>query len=278
MPVATCFQFFLPRWFVVPLARLAGRLAFRLNRGQRERICVNLRHTLGPAASEGQVESAARRTFEHLAASYADMLRAPVLRKRVTGLADFDRTGLDQMMASGKGGVLVTGHIGNWDLAGVYLTALGYPLSAVVEPIPAGWTRTFNRYRCLTDMEAIPIPDRPAIARAIARRRLLTLVADRDLTGHGVPCPAFGAVRSFPRGPAAYALKYDLPVCIGFFVFQSKPGRPPYFGRVDPPLRFKPTGNTAADIETFTRLIANRLNEFIRQYPDQWLAFRAGWQ
>ena len=159
-----------------------------------------------------------------------------------------------------------------------HVTACGYPLSAVVEPVPAGWSRTFNRYRSQTNLETISMRDHEGMNRALTSGRVFTLVADRDLTGRGLPCPAFGATRSYPRGPAAYALRHNLPVVIGYFVFNHEPGRPPYLAATQPPLDFRPTGEMNRDIEELTRLIAARLNQAIARYPDQWLVFRAGWK
>jgi KDO2-lipid IV(A) lauroyltransferase len=278
MPVATITQFMLPRWVVVRIALLVGRLAWHLNRRQRERLLQNLRHVLGPAADEAAIRRHGRQAFANFAVNYADLLRIPVLRKRLAGIGDFEPVVLDRVMAQGRGYVLVTAHLGNWDLAGAFLAARGYPISAVVEPIPRGWTRTFNRYRSATNLEAIPIPERERTARALERRRLLALVADRDLTGRGLACPAFDAVRSFPRGPAVYALRYGVPVVLGYCVFQHRPGRPPYLGVVEPPFEFSPSGDMTADIDDLTRIIAERLNRLIAEYPDQWLVFKAGWQ
>ena len=281
MPLATAVLFLLPRWFFLPVARLAGRLVYRFNRRQRRRLLDNYRHILGPDAPPGLAERTARQAFVNLATGYLDLLRVPVLRRNVVKLGDLapgTLENLDRVLGEGRAAVLVTAHVGNWDLAGAFLAAHGYPLSAVVEPVPAGWARTFNRYRCATELEAIPIPDHRAIARAIERNRLLVLVADRDLTGRGVACPAFDARRSFPRGPATYALRHDLSVVLGYFLFQDRPGRPPYLGCVEPPFDFRPTGSADRDIEEFTNLIARALNRLIARFPDQWLVFRAGWQ
>jgi KDO2-lipid IV(A) lauroyltransferase len=276
--MGTLVQFMLPRWVAVPIARLAGYITWRVNRGRREQVIENLRHILGPNATQDELEQVSLRVLTNLVVNYIDLLRVPVLRRRVAALADFDPVHVDPAMAQGRGLILVTAHLGNWDLAGTFLGARGYPISAVVEPIPRGWTRTFNRYRNATAMETIPIPDRKALARAILRKRLIALVADRDLTGHGLPCPAFGAVRSYPKGPAAYALKYDVPLVLGWFAFQNRPGHPPYHAVIEPPMTFESTGNADADVAAFTRLIATRLNELIARYPDQWLVFKAGWQ
>lgn len=278
MPLGTLLQFMLPRWSVIPLARLAGLLAFRFNHRLRARMLETQRHLLGPEADEPAVRRSAQRAFIHLAMNYADLLRAPVLRRRVTRLAQGEIGELDRVLARGRGCVLVTAHVGNWDLAGIYLTALGYPLAALVEPVPAGWSRTFNRYRSLMNLDAISMHDRDGIARALARRPVFTLVADRDLTGRGLLCPAFDSRRSYPRGPAAYALRHRMPLVIGYFVFRPEPGRPPYLGVIEPEIEFTPTGDLTRDVDELTWIVAARINRVLARYPDQWLVFRGGWQ
>lgn len=276
--MGTLLQFMLPRWLVMQIASVAGWLAFWFNHRQRQTLVTNLRHVLGPNVSEEKVQRTALAVFQNLARNYADVLRIPVLRRRITQLVSFDRRALDAALALNRGVVLVTPHLGNWDLAGVFLSALGIPISAVVEPVPRGWTETFARYRNATAMETIPIFNHRAIARALKRRRLLALVADRDLTGRGILLEAFGARRSYPRGPAAYALRFGSPVMIGYFVFQNRPGRPPYLAVVEPPLVFNTSGNIDADVNSLTILIAEKLNTLIARFPDQWLVFDAGWK
>ncbi len=278
MPLGTLAQFMLPRWAALRIATVAGWLAFRLNRRQRSLVVTNMRHVLGQNASEEEVQRTALAVFKNLARNYADVLRIPVLRKRVTELVSFDNRALNAALAMNRGVVLVTPHLGNWDLAGVFLSAIGIPISAVVEAIPRGWTRTFARYRNAITMETIPIFNHRAIARALIRRRVLALVADRDITGRGILLDAFGARRSYPRGPAAYALRFGSPVVVGYFVFQNCPGRPPYLAVVEPPLQFHASGNIDTDINKFTSIIAENLNRLIARFPDQWLVFDAGWR
>jgi len=277
MPLGTLVQFMLPRWVAVRIARLAGTFAYYLDRRGRERFMDNYRHMLGAGTPEPELKAAARRLFIYLITNYFDLLRVPVLKRRVAAMADFDTRELDSVLGQGRGAVLVTCHLGNWDLAGTFIAARGYPLSAVFEPVPGGWARTFNRYRSATGMEAISIPDHEGARRALARRRLLALLADRDLTGRGTLCPAFDAWRSFPNGSAVYALRYNVPLVIGCFVFQDKPGRPPYRAHIEK-LEFTRIGSMEADVPALTRLIAERINRQIAQFPDQWLVFSAGWR
>jgi KDO2-lipid IV(A) lauroyltransferase len=276
MPLGTLLQFMLPRWVTVRIARVVGLLSWRLNRKARERFTANCRHILGPDTPDAVIRQQVRRLFVNLVTNYLDLLRVPVIKHRLAGIADFDSREMDRLVGLGRGVVLVTGHFGNWDLAGAFIGARGYAISAVVEPVPGGWAETFNRYRSATRLEAIPIPDHAGIRSALERKRVLALVADRDLTGRGEILPCFDSFRSFPRGPAAYSLRYGAPVAIGYFVFQGEPGRPPYHAHVEH-LEFSPTGDMDADVPALTRKIAEALTEYMSRFPEQWLVQRAGW-
>jgi lauroyl/myristoyl acyltransferase len=277
MPLGTLVQFMLPRWVMTRIAPLAGTLAYHLNPRAREGLMDNCWHVLGPDAPAPEIQAVTKRLFAHYVLNMLDLLRVPVLRRRVTTLVEFDAPVADRLMAEGRGLVVVTGHIGNHDLAGVYMAACGYPISAVVEPVPNGWTKTFNRYRRATAMETIPIHDRSAMVRALLRRRMLALVSDRDLTGNGILCSAFDSHRYYPRGAAAYSLRLQTPLVVAAMVFQHEPGHRPY-RMVYKSLDFTPTGSTAPDVPTLTELIAAELNDLIRRFPDQWLVFKARWQ
>jgi len=277
MPLGTIVQFMLPRWVVVRIARPAGVLAFHLNRKGRERLMENCRHILGHGTPESEIRATARRLFICYVQNVLDVMRVPVMKRRVKALVEFDPSLADRLMAGGRGLMVVTGHIGNYDLAGVYMAASGYPISAVIEPVPGGWAKTYDRYRGATAMETIPIPDRRAMVRAMHHHRMLALVSDRDLTGNGILCPAFDSYRYYPRGAAAYSLRFSAPLIVAGLVFQHEPGRRPY-RMIYKSVEFTPTGDTNADVTAFTRLIAAELNDLIRRFPDQWLVFNAGWQ
>ncbi|MBM3330842.1 hypothetical protein FJY68_03190 [candidate division WOR-3 bacterium] len=277
MPLGTLVQFMLPRWVVVRIARVTASLTYRFNHKGRERFIENCRHILGPGTSESELRATARRLFLHYVLNVLDLMRVPVMKRRVLDLVEMDTSGVDNELSKKRGIVVVTGHFGNYDLAGVYMAARGYPMSAVIEPVPRGWARTYNRYRGATAMETIPIQDRKAMLESLRQGRMLALVSDRDLTGNGLLCPAFDAYRHYPKGAAAYSLRFGSPVIIAGMMFQHEPGRRPY--RMEyKSVEFAPTGDTNADVKAFTGLIASEINDLIRRFPDQWLVFKAGWK
>jgi lauroyl/myristoyl acyltransferase len=277
MPLGTIIQFMLPRWVMVRLARVTGDLYYHFDHKGREKLMDNCRHILPPGTPESEIRAAARRLFFHYVLNVLDLVRTPVMKRRVTALVEFDSREVDRVAAANRGIVVVTSHLGNYELAGIFMAANGYPMSAVVEPVPNGWVEAYNRYRSVTAMETIPIPDRKAMIRALKQHRMLALVSDRDLTGNGILCPAFDSYRYYPKGAAVYSLRFRVPMVVAAMVFQHEPGRRPY-RLIYKQVKFTPTADANGDVAALTRLIAAEQNELIRRFPDQWLVFRGAWQ
>uniref|UniRef100_A0A7C6A970 Lipid A biosynthesis acyltransferase n=1 Tax=candidate division WOR-3 bacterium TaxID=2052148 RepID=A0A7C6A970_UNCW3 len=278
MPLATLLQVFLPRWFTVYLARLLGIIYFFLAKKRRWLIYENMQHILGSGVTPKEIRRRTLRLFINYSICLTDLLRAPLLqREKLLSMVQFDgEKNFKQVIAKGKGVVLITAHIGNWDLAGVFLSRLGYKLVAVVEPIPQGVTQAMNRYRGIGGMELIPLTEKNSMEQVLEQKKILVLLADRDLTGRGLVLPCFDAKRSFPKGPAAFALKYEVPIILGYFVLNPKKGRP-YLGVIEPEFHFQRCGDYKEDVFNLTQLIAQRINKLISEYPCQWFVFKADW-
>ncbi len=278
MSLATLLQFLFPRWFSIQIAKILGIISFYILKRQRERICKNLTHILDLSDDSDKLKFYAKRTFINYSICLADLLRAPLLTKnQLLSMVKFDRKNFDRVLNKEKGLVLCTAHIGNWDLAGIFMSKLGYELAAVVEPIPQGFTEAMNRYRGLGGMELIPFTDKNNMDKALEQRKILVLLADRDLTYRGFELPTFKAKRSFPKGPAAFAIKYQVPIMLGYLLLNPKHGRP-YLGLIEPEINFTETGNFKQDVYNLTLIIAQRINQLIAKYPDQWFVFKADWR
>jgi KDO2-lipid IV(A) lauroyltransferase len=278
MSIATLLQFIFPRWYSIQIAKILGIISFFTLKKHRERIYKNLTHILGPSIRQKNLNFYALRTFINYSICMADLLRAPILTKeQLLSMVQFDSENFNRVLNKEKGLVLCTAHIGNWDLAGIFMSKLGYELTAVVEPIPQGFTEAMNRYRGLGGMELISFTDKNNMDKVLEQRKILVLLADRDLTNRGFELPAFNAKRSFPKGPAAFAIKFQVPIMLGYLLLNQKPGRP-YLGVIEPKINFAETGNFKQDVYNLTLIIAQRINQLIAKYPDQWFVFKADWR
>lgn len=272
MPVWTVFVSLLPYEFVRFCFEVVADLTCLLDRKRRQAVAKNLQ-LLGIYRPER-----VRQTFRNAAWCLLDLLRSPMMRKsKIIDIAEpYGLDALDAALESGRSVILVSGHIGNYELAGIHMAARGYPMSAVVEPIGAGVTSVYERYRRHTGMEAITLNEPVKMLRALRTRRVLTLLGDRDISGTGIPCKFGLGRRPIPAGPARLALRTNAVAVLGYFVFDPQDRRP-YRVVIEPLLDCAPSRDAEMDATTLTQRIADRLAARIRAYPDQWTTFHDEW-
>jgi lauroyl/myristoyl acyltransferase len=122
---------------------------------------------------------------------------------------------LREPMAQGKGVVIALPHSGNWDHAGAYFCQQGIPLVTVAEILkPEKLFKKFLSYRERMGFEVLGLDTRAFVTliRRAREKRLIALVADRDLSDSGIPVSFFGRTAKMPAGPAVLAIKEGLPL------------------------------------------------------------------
>jgi KDO2-lipid IV(A) lauroyltransferase len=177
-------------------------------------------------------------------------------------------------LAEGRGVILVLGHLGNWDHAGAWLTGRGVPFTTVAERLePTELFDRFVEFRESLGMEVIALTggERPPfeiLADRLRDGRCLCLLADRDLSAHGVPVNFFDAVATMPAGPARLALEtgavllpttlwYDEKWCV--------------HAHIDDPVPH-------TDVATMTQHVADRFARTIAEHPQDWHMLQRLWQ
>jgi KDO2-lipid IV(A) lauroyltransferase len=135
----------------------------------------------------------------------------------------------------------------------------------------------FLRHRRALGMGIVPLSSSENAAQTLLRllgeNEIITLVADRDLTGRGVEVEMFGAPRQLPAGPAYLSLVTGSPLSASV-VFTTDDG---WRCRIEPPLEVERTGDTRTDVTALTRLLAERFENFIASAPTDWHMFQPFW-
>ncbi|WP_071330719.1 phosphatidylinositol mannoside acyltransferase, partial [Streptomyces sampsonii] len=178
----------------------------------------------------------------------------------------FEPEGLHHLtdgLAAGKGVILALPHLGNWDLAGAWVTRnLGVPFTTVAERLkPETLYDRFVAYREGLGMEVLPHTGGSAfgtLARRLRAGGLVCLVADRDLSASGVEVTFFGDTARMPAGPAILAQQTGallLPVTLWF------DATPVMKGRVHPPVEVPETGTRAEKTSLMTQALADAFAE-----------------
>ncbi|MFB3852633.1 MAG: lysophospholipid acyltransferase family protein [Vicinamibacterales bacterium] len=246
-------------------------------RGRRRTIRENLAR-IAPSRTPAERRRLVRSTFRNLAACASDFLAFPSTPPERM-LEMIDKSGLEHLdaaLARGRGAIVITGHLGNFELAGLALAALGYRCHTVAESIAPGLDRLYTRFRSATGAVVAPL-ERGAAAslRALARREVLMLVADRAIRSASMPLRFAGGVRALPTGPAAIAISRGAPIMVAHVVLDPSGNGRRYLGVVGPEISTE--GLTKDDVPRLAQELADRLSEIVTRYPDQWFVFQPDW-
>lgn len=181
-------------------------------------------------------------------------------------------------VAEGKGVVLVTGHLGNWELGGAALTARGTPMDAVAKGMANrrfGADLVASRERLGMRIVDMSEASRTCM-RTLKAGGVVGLVADQNARPDSVFVPFFGKLAATFPGPALFALRTGAPIFLG--VCLREPGRPHRYRvrlrRLDP----EPTGDLEADIVRLTRAHTAALEDAVRAAPEQYFWQHKRWK
>lgn len=183
---------------------------------------------------------------------------------------------LDKALAVGKGVIILTAHIGNWELGGVVVSLLGYPFWVVALPHKDKKVNDFFiAQRESKGIKVIPVGRAVRMSLGVLKENeLVALAGDRNFGERGVTVDFFGKPVSLPAGPALLSLKTGAPIVPGFMV-RNKDDT--FTLRMEEPLQFSNSGNKDKDLTELIVKYKNIFEQYIRKYPDQWYMFRKFW-
>ena len=271
-------------WVPRGLARLlAGILVFlvycflgRLRRvGER-----NLELAL-PRLSGFERTRILRGVYRHLGWQLVEFCRMPCYT--VANTRDWLRTeGLEHYLAAqarGNGVLVVTGHLGAWELSSFYHSLMGHPMGMVIRRLDNRRLDDFvNSIRCLHGNRVLRKVDfARGLLTAMREAETVGILMDTNMTPpQGVFVEFFGRQACTASGLARVALKTGAAVLPGFMVWEPAEGK--YVLHFGPELEFTQSGDTEADILAATQQCAAATEAWIRRYPDQWLWIHRRWK
>ncbi|MFA5275631.1 MAG: lysophospholipid acyltransferase family protein [Candidatus Omnitrophota bacterium] len=182
----------------------------------------------------------------------------------------------DDALKNGKGVIILSAHIGNWELGAVVVALSGYPLWAVaLEHKEKEVNDFFDSQRKSKGVNVIPFSK--AVRQCLDLlndNKIIALVGDRDFTGNGVITDFFGKRARFPDGPAAFALKTGASILPCFMVRNPDDS---FTLKIEKPFQFVSQGDKKEDIKMCIHEYIKIFEGYIRNYPEQWYIFRKFW-
>jgi len=269
---------FLPARSVAGVGAIFGELAYRL-RIRRGVVLGNIKRAF-PDLDADDREKIARETYLNAGRMLAECLRLPSLRPEQIAAMVEETEGwenAERVVAGGKPLIVVTGHIGNWELMGAYFAHLGYRLKVFAKPLhnPLVESALFSMRRASgLDIIYTGTGLKPALDHLRAGG-ILVFLADQDARKDGIAIPFFGVPASTAPGPAVFARLARVPI-LPVFAIRVGPAR--HRVQVFPPI--EPAAGKGRDeaIERMTRAHVEALEKIVRQYPGQYFWFHKRWK
>ncbi len=262
------------------LVSFFATLQFTISKRDREIVKKNLRIVL-PHAPESTISQTARRIFNNFGKYLVDFFSiAKNKSSYLKEVVNFDGLeNVDEALRFGKGCIIMTGHFGNWELAGCALANTGYKMNVIaLAHTDRRINNLFINQRKKSGINVIHIGNaKTHCLNALYRGEVIAILADRPYGDRGIEVSFFGEKALFPRGAALFSLKSDAPIIFGF-TFKEDEDTNRYKVVFDKPFRIKREGTLAMQLQEITQRFAERFETYIRKHPAQWYMFNEIWE
>lgn len=268
----------LPLRWSYALSQAAAFVTYHCWGAMRQVWTENLRQVMGDNVDDRALRHMMRRAYSNYFRFLVDWLRLPRVpaeqTDRLVQSAGWEH--LDEALRAGRGVIFCSFHLGNWEMAASVLAARGYPINVVVDSFePPKLNELIQSVRTTKGVTIIPLENSATkIIRVLRRNEILALLIDRPSPDDGVPVRLCGEETALPAGAAQLALRTGAKIVTGAIVRRPDDS---IFGTIAPALDPLPTGDFAQDVQTLTQCIVDHIEQWVREYPDQWYMFRRMW-
>lgn len=272
----------LPARTAARLGEALGAAAFRFARRERRKALESLAVAF-PEKAQPEREAIALASFRHLGRCAFELACLPKLAQSFDSWVEWpaaDRERLERAASQGRGVVVVTGHVGNWELLAQYLAqAQDVGVSAVAkELVDPRLTALVGEFRARGKVRSVwRGPDgggAKSILRVLRAGELLGMLIDQDTDVPSVFVPFFGRMAATPRAAADLVLRTSAPVLVAFC---QRKGDGAYRISIEE-VAFEPTGERETDVVSLTARLTSLIEQAIRRAPAQWVWMHRRWK
>lgn len=273
----------LPRRMLRALLRQTASRYMQLRPKYQRAVRANLSIILGRPTDSREVRRAGKALLDAHFTAWLDFLhfatRPPEEASRlVESVVGYSRivAGRDE----GNGVLLLTAHLGNWEVGGLMLAEMKQPIHVVLVPdiFPAveRARRDLHARAGITEIRVDrSLASTLAVLRAIKANGIVAMQGDRDFSNTGIAVPFFGRDAWFPRGPFLVAMATSATV-LPAFIIRTPDER--YRAVVEEPLVIDRGGDREAALRQNVRRYVEVLERYVSANPEQWYCFYPFWE
>ncbi|HJZ68240.1 MAG TPA: lysophospholipid acyltransferase family protein [Blastocatellia bacterium] len=270
---------FLPRGCAMSVGKIFARIAYHLH-GRLRRVGHRNLELAMPELSAAQRRAIVKRVFDNLGRLLGEFSQFPkITHQNISKLVEYDGfENYEQASRRGRGVLLLTGHVGAWELCAFAQGAYGHPLSFLVRPLDNPLLdEMVGRYREISGNQTIDKNRsvKPVLEVLRGGGDVGLLIDVNTLPDQGVFCDFFEIPACSTTGLAVFALRADAPVVPGFLIWDERARK--HRLRFEPEVPLIRTGDFKEEVALNTARFTKVIEEYARRYPEQWLWVHKRW-
>jgi KDO2-lipid IV(A) lauroyltransferase len=276
----------LPLWVARVISRFLGDLLYFFSRKRRNIALENLRHAFKGEKNEKEIRSIARQCCRSFIFNFLEIikLRHIFAGTDTSGGPEDPTKDLKAQFLEAKkihdesgGCLLVTPHIGNWEIIPHVLAFVGIPLVVVARTLDNEYLeRLISENRSATGQTVISRRNAlSSLQKALKEGKAVGMLPDQS-TMKGLLIDFFGRKATTTPVPALLAITYKKPIVV--VACCRKPGNYKYEGVVSDPIYPGEYTNKKDEIIRVTEEMTRRMESIIRKYPEQYLWIHNRWK
>ena len=244
-------------------------------------VMENLRRAF-PAASDARLKRILKESYVNLFLNVVEFIHLPKLTpnslsERITEIEGEEY--FDEVGGGKRAFLILTAHIGNWELMGAYFCGRGVPLCVLAKPLHNPYVNRFvNKVRATKGFEVISTREASAtkrVLRTLRTGRGVAFLADQDARKAGIFINFFGKPASTFTGPALFSIRTGLPLLP---VFGIRTGLTTHKLIFLPPIYPPEKEDRDAAIHEVTERHIRLLEDLLQRYPGQYFWFHRRWK
>jgi lauroyl/myristoyl acyltransferase len=268
-----------PEWWKQGSPPAIAAILFGLVGHNRRGAIENMQRILGDG-NRRRAAGAALRMYAQFAHCMTETMEHFGPRPKPIRLDLPQRDLIVEALREQRGAVLVTGHIGNWDIAAKTLRECGQPINLVMAREANTTTQDYVRDMRERSGVRVIYSDTSVFSalnmiRALRANEIVAIQLDRTLgLGNTRAVPFFGAPAPFPSGPFVLARLSGAPLIP---VFIPRLGTRHYAVRIGTPVTLSREARDAYSLDRAMRAVVGEFEAVIRECPSQWFQFAPFW-
>jgi KDO2-lipid IV(A) lauroyltransferase len=261
----------IPNAYMLFFGKILGNLLYYLAVPQRRIVNRNLRFSLVDSSPQ-QIQCRAKHIFQHFGITILELLQMAYLSKQelVSKVRVEGKEILIEAVKKQKGVVLVTAHLGNYEVAAqVVPCLLGLQMASVAKKMRNAWLNRFiHNLRTRFGNKIIYKKGAlPEMMQTLRQGAMVAILMDISRRFDGVEVNFFGRRATATPAAALLGLRCKSPI-IPAFCHRNPKGN--LIVKVEPPVEIQRTKDLRSDLQFNTQMITDRVERAVRNYPEQW--------